>query len=88
LPRRCNDIDRDVTRTETWASQGQEVARPETDAELEAALAQALVELKAATEARRRIPARSPDLVDAVRREREAMERVERLIVPLRRDRA
>jgi hypothetical protein len=63
------------------------VARPETDAELEAALAQALVELKAATEARRRIPARSPDLVDAVRREREAMERVERLIVALRRDR-
>jgi hypothetical protein len=64
------------------------VARPETDAELEAALAQALADLKAATEARRRMAARSPDLVDAVRREREAMERVERLIVPLRRDRA
>jgi hypothetical protein len=61
------------------------VAGPETDAELEVALAQALVELKAATAARRRLPPRSPDLVDAVRSEREAMERIEGLIVRLRR---
>ena len=39
---------------------------PQTPAELEEALAHALVDLKAATEARRRLPARSPDLVEAV----------------------
>ena len=84
--RRCNGVDPDVTQTETRASQGQEVAESETDAELEAALARALVDLKAATGARRRLPPRSPDLVDAIRMEREAMERIERLIVRLRRD--
>ena len=59
----------------------------QTDAEREQALAQALLDLKAATEARRRLPPRSPDLVQAVRTEREAMERIQRLIVALRRDR-
>jgi hypothetical protein len=54
---------------------------------LEEALARALVDLKAATEARRRLPARSPDLVQAVHTEREAMERIQELIVVLRRDR-
>jgi hypothetical protein len=63
------------------------MGEPQTDAEREEALAQALVDLKAATEARRRLPARSPDFVQAVRREREAMERIQRLIVLLRRDR-
>lgn len=63
------------------------MGEPETDAEREGALAQALIDLKAATEARRRLPPRSPDLVQAVRREREAMERIQRLIVLLRRDR-
>src|SRR6186997_794781 len=67
-------------------SQDQEVAEPETNAELEAALARALVGLKAATAARRRLPPRSPDLVDAIRIERDAMERIERLIVRLPRD--
>jgi hypothetical protein len=60
------------------------VSEPRTTAELEKALAQALVDLKAATEARRRLPARSPDLLQAVRVEREVMERIERLIVLLR----
>jgi hypothetical protein len=63
------------------------VPEPQTDADREEALAQALVELKAATEVRRRLPARSPDLVQAVRREREVMERIQRLIVLMRRDR-
>jgi hypothetical protein len=63
------------------------VPEPQTDAEREEALAQALVELKAATEARRRLPDRSPDLVQAVRREREVMERIQRLIVLMGRDR-
>jgi hypothetical protein len=49
-------------------------------------LAQALVDLKAATAARRRLPADSPDLLQAVRAEREVMEGIERLIVLLRRD--
>ena len=60
------------------------MSEPRTTAELEKALAQALVDLKAATEARRRLPARSPDLLQAVRVEREVMERIERLIVLLR----
>jgi hypothetical protein len=63
------------------------VPEPQTDADREEALAQALVELKAATEVRRRLPARSPDLVQAVRTEREVMERIQRLIVLMRRDR-
>jgi hypothetical protein len=63
------------------------VGEPQTDAEQEEALAQALVDLKAAPEARRRLPARSPGLVQAVRRERETMERIQRLIILLRRDR-
>ena len=60
------------------------MSEPRTTAELEKALAQALVDLKAATEARRRLPARSPDLLQAVRVEREVMEHIERLIVLLR----
>ena len=60
------------------------MSEPRTTAGLEKALAQALVDLKAATEARRRLPARSPDLLQAVRVEREVMERIERLIVLLR----
>jgi hypothetical protein len=63
------------------------VGEPETVAQLEKALARALVDLKAATEARRRLPARSPDLVQAVRTERAAMERIQDLIILLRRDR-
>ena len=63
------------------------MSEPRTTAELEKALAQALVDLKAATEARRRLPARSPDLLQAVRVEREVMERIQRLIVLLGRDR-
>ena len=62
------------------------MGEPQTDAEREEALAQALVDLKAATEARRRLLARSPDFVQAVRREHEAMERIQRLIVLLRRE--
>jgi len=49
-------------------------------------LAQALVDLKAATAARRRLPPGSADLLPAVRAEREVMERIQRLIVLLRRD--
>jgi hypothetical protein len=63
------------------------MAEPQTDAEREEALAQALVDLKAATEARRRLPAGSPDFVQAVRVEREAMERIQRLIDLMRRER-
>ena len=63
------------------------VPEPQTDAEREEALAQALVDLKAATQARRRLHARSPDLVQAVRREREVMERIQRLIEQMRSDR-
>jgi hypothetical protein len=73
--------------TQTRTPQGQGVSEPQTDAEREEALAQALVDLKAATEARRRLPARSPDLVQAVRTEGEVMERIQRLIVLMRRDR-
>jgi hypothetical protein len=76
-----------VTPEETRTAQGQDVAELD-DAELEAALAQALVDLKAATEARRRLPPRSPEVVDAVRRERKVMERIERLLIPFRRDRS
>jgi hypothetical protein len=63
------------------------VSEPRTTAELEKALAQALVDLKAATRSRRRLPARSPDLLQAVRTEREVMERIQGLIVLLTRDR-
>jgi len=63
------------------------VSEPRTTAELEKALAQALLDLRAATQARRRLPARSPDLLQAVRTEREVMERIQRLIVLLGRDR-
>ena len=63
------------------------MSEPRTTAELEKALAQALDDLKAATAARRRLPARSPDLLQAVRAEREVMERIQTLIVLLRRDR-
>jgi len=86
-PCSCNSGHIDVTPTRTRSSQGQVVVEPRTDAEREKALAQALVDLKAATEARRRLPARSPDFLQAVRTEREAMERIQRLIVLLRRDR-
>lgn len=63
------------------------MSEPRTTAELEKALAQALLDLRAATQARRRLPARSPDLLQAVRTEREVMERIQRLIVLLGRDR-
>jgi len=71
---------------QTRTPQGQRVPEPQTAAEGEKALAQALVDLKAATEVRRRLPARSPDLVEAVRQEREVMEHIRRLIVLLGRD--
>jgi hypothetical protein len=63
------------------------MAEPETDAERERALARALVELKAATATRRRLPPGSSEILSAVRQEREAMERVERLVELLERDR-
>jgi hypothetical protein len=63
------------------------VSEPRSTVELEKALAQALVDLKAATEARRRLPVRSPDLLQAVRTEREVMERIQQLIELLKRDR-
>jgi hypothetical protein len=63
------------------------VADPPTDAEREKALAQALVDLKSATEDRRRLDIRSPDLLTAIQREREAMERVQRLVERLRTNR-
>ena len=44
-------------------------------AELEAALARALSDLKLATDARRKLNATSPGVLEAVRREREVMER-------------
>ena len=69
----CNSGHTDVTPTKTHTSQGQIVGEPPSDAEREEALVQALVDLKAATEARRRLPARSPGSVQAVRTEREAM---------------
>src|SRR5678815_5164762 len=75
---------RDRTARSSCTAAGSRVSEPRTTAELEKALAQALVDLKAATEARRRLPARSPDLLQAVRVEREVMERIERLIVLLR----
>jgi hypothetical protein len=84
--RRCNSDQPDVTPAAPQTSQGQGVREPQTPAELEEALAEALVGLKAATEARRRLPARSPDLVQAVHTEREAMERIQELIILLRRE--
>jgi hypothetical protein len=42
----------------------------------EDALVQALAELKAATKARRKLSADSPNVLAAIRREREAMERI------------
>ena len=52
------------------------MAGDDLEANEEGALAQALAELKAATEVRRRLPADSLDLLDAVRHEREVMERI------------
>jgi hypothetical protein len=56
------------------------VAGNDRRAEEEAALVQALADLKAATEARRNLPADSSDLPEAVRREREVMERIWTLV--------
>ena len=53
-------------------------------AELEAALARALADLKLATEARRELTAGSPGVLQAVRHEREVMERIEELVERLR----
>jgi hypothetical protein len=49
-------------------------------AELEAALARALSDLKLATEARRKLNATSPGVLEAVRHEREVMERIQELV--------
>lgn len=49
-------------------------------AEQEDALVRALADLRAASEARRNLPADSPDLLAAVRREREVMERIWALV--------
>jgi hypothetical protein len=49
-------------------------------AELDAALARALWDLKLATEARRKLYATSPGVLEAVRHEREAMERIQELV--------
>jgi hypothetical protein len=49
--------------------------RPEEDA-----LVQALADLKAATRARRKLRADSPEFLAAIRREREAMERIWTLV--------
>ena len=53
-------------------------------AELGAALARALADLKLATEARREQTPTSPGLLQAVRREREVMERIQELVERLR----
>jgi hypothetical protein len=53
-------------------------------AELEAALARALWDLKRATGARRELTAGSPGVLQAVRHEREVMERIEELVERLR----
>ena len=42
----------------------------------EEALVRALAELRAATKARRKLRADSPNVLEAIRREREAMERI------------
>jgi len=52
-------------------------------AEREAALVQALVDLKAATEARRRLDPDAPEWRAVLRREREAMDRVKELVSAL-----
>ena len=52
-------------------------------AELEQALARALSELKLATEARRKLNATSPGVLEAVRHEREVMERIQELVARL-----
>ena len=49
-------------------------------AELEAELARAISDLKLATEARRELTATSPGLLQAVRHEREVMERIQELV--------
>jgi hypothetical protein len=54
-------------------------------AELEAALARALSDLKLATEARRKLNAMSPAVLEAVRHEREVMERIHELVQRLAR---
>jgi hypothetical protein len=56
------------------------VAGGDPRAEEEDALVQALADLKAATKARRRLRADSPELLPALRHEREVMERIWKLV--------
>jgi hypothetical protein len=56
------------------------VAGDDARAEQEDALVRALADLRSASEARRNLPADSPDLLAAVRREREVMERIWALV--------
>ena len=51
-------------------------------AEQEDAIIRALAELKAATKARRKLAADSPDILQAIRREGAAMERIWLLVEP------
>jgi hypothetical protein len=59
------------------------VAGGDRRAEQEDALVRALGDLKAATKARRSLRADSPELLQAVRREREVMERIWALVQQL-----
>jgi sugar-specific transcriptional regulator TrmB len=56
------------------------VADADRVAELEQALARALSDLKLATEERRKLRATSPGVLEAVRHEREVMERIQELV--------
>jgi sugar-specific transcriptional regulator TrmB len=56
------------------------VADADPVAELEQALARALSDLKVATEERRKLNATSPGVLEAIRHEREVMERIQELV--------
>jgi hypothetical protein len=65
---------------EVWRHYRDEVAGADSRAEQEDALVRALADLKAATKARRKVRADSPELLPALRREREVMERIWELV--------
>jgi hypothetical protein len=69
--------DRKLRRCRTaWQPKGDTVAGADPRAEKEDALVRALADLKAATKARRKLRADSPELLPALRHEREVMERI------------
>jgi hypothetical protein len=76
---RCNPAVRGTPPIEECSTMGDQAQRSEREAEL----VQALVDLKAATEARRRLDADAPDWRAVLRREREAMDRVKELVSAL-----